>query len=84
MATVHARTLRRAAEICGGEQQLAAWLRVTPSHLTRWIKGIAATPPDVFFRAVDLIVDHSISHLPIKRPAPPLETSSVDSATTKK
>jgi hypothetical protein len=35
-----------AAEICGGQQQLASWLRVTPNHLARWIEGHAQPPPD--------------------------------------
>jgi hypothetical protein len=86
VATVHARTLKRAAEICGGEQQLALWLRVTPSHLARWIEGLAQPPTEVFLRAVDLVVDHSISLLPVKRSAPPVtpETSPIGSETTAK
>jgi hypothetical protein len=86
VAAVHIRTLMRAAEICGGEQELALWLRVTPSHLARWIEGLAPPPPDVFLHAVDLVVDHSISNLAIKRPATSsnVETSPVDSETTAK
>lgn len=86
MASVHARTLKRAAEICGGEQQLALWLRVTPSHLARWIEGLAQPPADVFLRAVDLVVDHGISHLAIEPRAPSVgsETSPVSSETSAK
>jgi hypothetical protein len=58
VATVHARTLRRAAEICGGEERLAVWLGVTPSQLSRWIDGLAQPPTSVFLRAVDLVIDH--------------------------
>jgi hypothetical protein len=69
VATVHAGTLRRAAEICCGEERLAAWLRVTPSQLSRWIDGLSQPPTSAFLHAVDLVVDHSMSHLPIKPPA---------------
>jgi hypothetical protein len=83
VATVHARTLKRAADICGGEEQLAAWLRVTPRHLNRWIEGLAQPPTDVFLRAVDLVVDHGIAHLDIKHSAPSL-SSPLDSEATAK
>jgi hypothetical protein len=36
----------------------------------RTLKGRAQPPTDVFLRAVDLVVDHSMAHLAIKRPAP--------------
>jgi DNA-binding transcriptional regulator YdaS (Cro superfamily) len=36
--SVHAQTLRRAAEIVGGEQELALRLKVTPRHLHLWLK----------------------------------------------
>jgi hypothetical protein len=58
VAAVHARTLQRAAEIVGGEEQLALKLGVTPSHLALWIKGFADPPLDVFLRAVDLVAEH--------------------------
>lgn len=50
MAEVHARTLKRAAEIAGGEQRLALKLKVTPSHLALWIAGIETPPLDIFLR----------------------------------
>jgi hypothetical protein len=49
------RTLRRAAELVGGEQQLAMELRVTPSHLALWLSGAEQPSIDVFLRAVALI-----------------------------
>jgi hypothetical protein len=57
LATVYARTLRRAAELLGSEEELALRLNVTPSHLALWIKDVAATPADVFLRAVDIIAE---------------------------
>jgi hypothetical protein len=63
--TVHAKTLQRAAEIVGGEQQLALRLKVTPSHLALWIQGIELPPGDIFLQAVDLVVDNDVlSKLP--------------------
>jgi hypothetical protein len=56
--TVHARALKRAAEILGGRAQLAVHLRVVPSHLELWIDGTEPTPPDIFLKAVDLISEH--------------------------
>ena len=65
MPTVHAKTLQRAAEIVGGEQQLALRLKVTPSHLALWIQGIELPPGDIFLQAVDLVVDNDVlSKLP--------------------
>ena len=62
MPTVHARALKRAAQIAGGTEQLAACLNVVPSHLALWIDGAEPTPPDIFLKAVDLISDHSAPH----------------------
>lgn len=65
MPSVHAKTLQRAAEIVGGEQQLALRLKVTPSHLALWIQGIERPPGDIFLKAVDLVVDYDVlSKLP--------------------
>ena len=49
------RTLQRAAELVGGEQQLAFELRVTPSHLALWLSGTEQPPIDVFLRALALV-----------------------------
>jgi len=56
--TVYARTLSRAAEILGGEEQLARHLKVTPSHLALWIRGIETPPTEFFLKAVDVIMEH--------------------------
>ena len=58
MPTLYARTLRRAAEIAGGTEELAVHLNVVPSHLALWILGAEPTPADVFLKAVDLISEH--------------------------
>lgn len=56
MPYVRARTLRRAAEIMGGEEALALHLGITPSHVALWIRGLANPPDAVFLRAVDIVL----------------------------
>ena len=58
MPNLYARTLKRAAQVVGGPEQLALSLKVTPSHLALWLKGMADVPADVFLKAVDLINEH--------------------------
>jgi hypothetical protein len=60
---VHARTLRRAADIVGGELQLGLRLKVKPSHLSLWLRGFCRPPVDVFLRAVDLVTENELSTL---------------------
>ena len=60
MPTVHARTLRRASDIVGGDAALAAWLHVTPSHLALWLSGAEAPPMEMFLKAVDVVTDNSV------------------------
>jgi hypothetical protein len=57
LPTVYARTLRRAAEIVGGDGELAVKLRVTPSHLALWLADAEKPPIDIFLRAVDVVTD---------------------------
>lgn len=70
MPAVHARTLRRAADILGGEQPLALYLRVTPSHLACWLQGSEFPPTEVFLKAVDVVTEAEMAKLP----RPSLET----------
>lgn len=64
MADVHVRTLKRAVEIVGGEQELALRLKVTPSHLALWLQGIETPPGDIFLQAVDLVMEVSSPQRP--------------------
>jgi DNA-binding transcriptional regulator YdaS (Cro superfamily) len=65
---VYLRTLERAAQIVGGEQALALHLKVTPSHLALWLKGLEEPTTEAFLRAVDLVSEHELAQLP--RPIP--------------
>jgi DNA-binding transcriptional regulator YdaS (Cro superfamily) len=58
MTMLYARTLKRAAEIVGGTEELAFYLRVVPSHLALWIAGAEPTPPYIFLQAEALISQH--------------------------
>lgn len=53
--TVHARALRRAAEILGSNSRLREHLRVAARELELWLSGAEKPPMDVFLKAVDLI-----------------------------
>jgi DNA-binding transcriptional regulator YdaS (Cro superfamily) len=58
--TVYARTLRRAADLVGGELELAARLDVAPRDLTLWFSGSVQPPMHVFLKAVDIVVDGDV------------------------
>jgi DNA-binding transcriptional regulator YdaS (Cro superfamily) len=73
MPDLYVNTLRRAAELVGGEQPLALRLRVTPSHLALWLKGLAVPPGDIFLRAADIVGEHELQTLSKKADAPPTD-----------
>lgn len=70
---VYVRTLERAAQIVGGEQALALHLKVTPSHLALWLKGLEEPTTEAFLRAVDLVSEHEVAQLPQARPQPEID-----------
>jgi hypothetical protein len=49
------RTLREAALLLGGEQQLAEFLDIEVWLVSRWLEGLGQPPDFVFLRCVDLI-----------------------------
>jgi len=69
--TVYTRTLARAAEIVGGEEELARLLRVVPRRLSLWTRGVVAPPGDVFLKAADILSEHSVQELSTERKRPP-------------
>jgi DNA-binding transcriptional regulator YdaS (Cro superfamily) len=63
VATVYVGTLKRAAEIIGGEEELARRLKVTPAHLKLWMSGFASPPGDVFLQAADVVSEHELQQM---------------------
>jgi DNA-binding transcriptional regulator YdaS (Cro superfamily) len=63
MPTVYARTLRRAAELLGGEAALAARLGVTEDQLDLWLRNFVRPPNDAFLKAADVVGEHELRML---------------------
>lgn len=61
MPTVYARTLRRAAEIVGGVQQLGSQLGVASEDLVYWVQSTKQVPQEIFLKAVDIVVAYDVS-----------------------
>ena len=67
---VHARALKRAAVIRGGEDLLRQELNAQPDLFERWKQGAEEMPPDVFLRIVDIIVEKEVRSLTSPPEAP--------------
>jgi DNA-binding transcriptional regulator YdaS (Cro superfamily) len=63
MPSVYSRTLRRAAHIVGGNENLAARLGVSSTDLVLWMQGIGVPPSDVFLEAADVVTAQGVSEL---------------------
>jgi DNA-binding transcriptional regulator YdaS (Cro superfamily) len=63
MPTVHARTARRAAEIVGGLEALAAQLDVRDENLKKWLEGQLPVPQEIFLRCVDIVNAHQLDEI---------------------
>ena len=70
MPTVYARTLRRAAELLGGEGVLTARLGVTKKELDLWLRNFVRPPNDVFLKAADIVGEHELRVLNERRNVP--------------
>jgi hypothetical protein len=55
MPSVHARTVRRAAEIVGGVEELAAQLEVRDEVIKKLMEGQLPIPQEIFLRCVDIV-----------------------------
>ena len=71
MRHLQTKILRRAAEIVGGEAELAALLCVDSHRLRLWLTGRASTPTEVLNEAVDLVVEDDIARAAQDRRATP-------------
>jgi hypothetical protein len=61
---LYARTLKRAAQVVGGSEQLAVRLQVRDSHLALWLAGVEKVPGEVFLKAVDVLTDSNGQNKP--------------------
>jgi hypothetical protein len=58
---VRALTLRRAADIIGGQAQLRKSLNVSALCLAAWMSGADPAPTYVFLKAVDIVMEDATS-----------------------
>jgi hypothetical protein len=58
--SVYARTLARAVQIVGGVDVLAVHLGVEEHTLNLWLLGLGRPRPDVFFDAVDIVIEDTV------------------------
>ncbi len=82
-ASVHSRTLLKAAELLGGRAQLSRELKVPMSDLEKWIADKAVPPNGIFLRAVDIVLSESAtpqSDSDSTEPSAPRDCSASDPA----
>jgi hypothetical protein len=63
MPTVHARPVRRAAEIVGGIELVAGQLDVRDETLKKGLEGKLPVPQDIFLRCVDIVNAHQLDEI---------------------
>jgi hypothetical protein len=63
MPTVYVRAMRRAAQILGGLEALAAHLGAAADDVACWLDGSKRVPDDVFLRVVDIVSAHEIAEI---------------------
>lgn len=61
--TVYVRTLRRTAELLGGEESLAAFLKVRQAIVHTWLEDSTPIPPEKFLQCVDYLLDVHVKWL---------------------
>jgi len=69
------RVLERAVEIAGGRQWLRARLGVSDHTLDQWLHGRKRFPEEVFYLAVDLVLDDDIARMAQDRRQAPREAA---------
>ena len=65
--SLRAKTLARAALIVGGVEVLAEKLGVTSKVLSLFIRGDAPVPPELFFRASEIVTEAGIADITKQR-----------------
>lgn len=63
MPTLHARTVRRAAEVVGAIEALAAQLNVRAELLRKCMEGALPVPEALFLQCVDIVNDDQLRQI---------------------
>jgi DNA-binding transcriptional regulator YiaG len=66
---IHTRTLEKAAQILGGQAELARHLHVGSEELAAWMEGRSELPTPLFIAAVDVIAANPHAPLRLRRSA---------------
>lgn len=69
MPAVRSSALKRAIDIVGGIEKLAAQLDVPSDELMLWSQGTKRVPEEIFLRAVDIVTAAEINAINGKHPA---------------
>lgn len=59
--TVYRRTLARAVEIAGSEENLARFLACTPKEILKWASGESNPPMPIFLAMVDVVAANALT-----------------------
>jgi predicted transcriptional regulator len=59
--TVYMRTLARAIEVAGSEENLARFLGSTRSEIQKWASGESNPPMPIFFAMVDVLAANALT-----------------------
>jgi DNA-binding transcriptional regulator YdaS (Cro superfamily) len=59
--TVYRRTLARAIEIAGGQENLARFLACTPAEIAKWSSGESNPPMPIFLAMVDVVAANALT-----------------------
>ena len=56
---IQCEVLKRAAEIAGGEEELAKRLNVKPEDMHEWLQGKATAPAGIYLMALDILLRYA-------------------------
>lgn len=59
--TVYRRTLARAIEIAGSQENLARFLACTPNEIAKWTSGESNPPMPIFLAMVDVVAANALT-----------------------
>jgi hypothetical protein len=63
---VYRRTLARAIEIAGSQENLARFLASTPAEIAKWSSGESAPPMPIFLAMVDVVAANALTPIALE------------------